>query len=77
MTLKMTRKQELYLIDLGLKSLLDSVIPAPKPKSKPRKIVEKKKRGWSKKQRAKFLATMKRKFQEDTNGKEKGQEKVN
>jgi hypothetical protein len=48
------------LIELGLKSLVDSLIV-----EKPKKVGRK----WTKAQTAKFKATMKKKFWEDTNAK--------
>lgn len=57
--MKLTRKQELYLINRGMISLLDEVIKPIRPKTKP-KIKTKK---WTRMQRAKFAATMKKKWQ--------------
>ena len=56
--IELSRKQELYLIDLGLQKLLDSLI-VPSNGKKPEKS-EPKKRGWSPTQRKRFAATMKR-----------------
>jgi hypothetical protein len=56
MPLRFNRKQELYLIDLGLAALLDKALqnghaPAPEKKQKQK---------WSEAQRRKFKATMKK-----------------
>lgn len=55
--MKLTRKQELYLIDLGLSTLIDRSIPVTKAKP----IVEKKS-SWSAERRKKFSETMKKKW---------------
>lgn len=57
--MKFTRKQELYLIELGTMALLEHVMP--KPKAKPKAKGKK----WTKAQRAKFNATMTKKFEKD------------
>ena len=62
MKLKLTRKQELYLIDLGLAKLLEVAIEGggrSGEKSKEAKAEGKKKR-WSPEQRRKFRASMKK-----------------
>lgn len=56
--IQLSRKQELYLIDLGLQKLLDSLIVSSNGHSV--KKNEPKKRGWSPTQRKRFAATMKR-----------------
>lgn len=61
--MKLTRKHELYLIELGMRALLDSVI-SPVIKKEPKTKAPSKK--WTNAQRAKFKATMKKKFQKDT-----------
>lgn len=55
--MKFTRKHELYLIELGLQSLLDTLV---KPKS-----IKKSGKKWTNAQRKKFKATMQRKFAKD------------
>src|SRR5580765_3270944 len=55
---ELSRKQELYLIDLGLQKLLDSLIVSSNGHSV--KKAEPVKRGWSPAQRKRFAATMKR-----------------
>jgi len=59
--LQLNRKQELYLIDLGLVALLDKAISnghaAVEMKEK---HVKPKKQKWSEEQRRKFKATMKK-----------------
>lgn len=50
----MNRKQELYLINLGLEVVLDRLIK-PKKSSK---------RGWTKEQKAKFKKTMEKKWKD-------------
>lgn len=53
--MNLTRKQELALIDMGLKQLLNNLVKEPKKD----KVVEKPKgRKWTKEQRAKFAKTM-------------------
>lgn len=64
--LKLTRKQELALIDLGLAAVIDRVFKThiePKPKSKPAetpKPAKKNGRKWTPAQRRKFKASMKK-----------------
>jgi hypothetical protein len=54
--MKLTRQQELALIQIGLNSVLNGLISKPKnPRSKSRKT---KKRQWSDAQRKKFAKTM-------------------
>lgn len=62
MSVKLTRRQELALIDLGLSQLLESLnIPKPvKKKSTPKPEKKKAGRKWSPEQRAKFQASMKK-----------------
>jgi hypothetical protein len=60
--MKFTRRQELFLIDLGLKTLLDSLISLPRESKESRS----KGRKWSKTQRKKFASTMQKKFSEDS-----------
>lgn len=57
----MERKHELFLIQLGLKTLLEQMVPA-----KTRKKSEKKssKRKWTKAQHEKYAATMQKKWGE-------------
>ena len=61
--LKLSRKQELALIDLGLNALIDKLSASPKPKSV--KVTTPKstnKKRWTKERRARFAETMARKF---------------
>jgi len=63
MSVKLTRRQELALIDLGLSRLLDEVLNIPKPTKKAKttpKPEKKKSRKWTKAQREKFQATMRK-----------------
>jgi hypothetical protein len=63
MSLRFSRKQELYLIDLGLAALLDKALQkghAPVKEAGPKKQKNK----WSEAQRRKFKATMKRVWKE-------------
>jgi hypothetical protein len=66
--MKFTRTQELALIDLGLKSLLDNLSPISNKKRGSYKIKkqawnkDKKIRIWTKEQRKKFSETMKKKW---------------
>lgn len=65
--MKLTRKQELYLIDLGLSQVIDNLMGHVKSKRTPwnkgiRKNGLKKARKWTKEQRAKYAETMKRKW---------------
>lgn len=60
----LSRKQELYLINLGLKSLVEKTIGGPKPKVK--KVKGHK---WTKAQRKKFINTMKKVWEAKKNGK--------
>lgn len=53
----MTRKQELYLIKIGLETVLDKLIQESQPKPKPQ---TKKQRKWSKEQHRKFADSMKK-----------------
>lgn len=52
--MKLTRKQELYLIDMAVQSIINKVLASV---SKPEK---EKKRGWTPSQRRKFKASMKK-----------------
>ena len=54
----MNRKQELYLIQLGLETLLNKVIAPPKPK-KEKKF---RKAKWTKAQHKKYAETMAKKW---------------
>lgn len=54
----MNRKHELFLIDLGLQTLLNQMVGKPKKKSK----VKPKTRKWTKEQHEKYAATMKKKW---------------
>lgn len=55
--MKFTRKQELVLIELGLKALLNGMVEKPtQSKTKGRR--------WTKTQRAKFSASMQKKWNE-------------
>lgn len=57
----MNRKHELFLIDLGLQTLLDRMVTKPKVK----KVVKKNKGGrkkWTKEQHEKYAATMEKKW---------------
>jgi len=61
--MKLTRKQELALIDIGLKTLLNGLVSNEYPKrsvSKPKR----RKRQWTEAQRKKFSATMRKKWAE-------------
>lgn len=63
--LKLTRKQELQLIDLGLEKLLEKLFPTVKSQPKPVKVKkEPEKRKWTKAQRHAFSLTMKKKWAE-------------
>ena len=61
--LKLTRKQELALIDLGLQKVIDS-LTVSKPKSAPRETPKPKTRRWTTAQRKKFQKSMKKKWAE-------------
>lgn len=52
--LKLTRKQELRLIDIGLASVIDNLVVKTKKGSTGKK--------WTPAQKAKFKATMKKKY---------------
>jgi hypothetical protein len=58
--MKLTRKQELVLINYGLDRLLDELIVevAPRNPKTQRKVTTTKKRKWSKAQHEKFAKTM-------------------
>jgi len=69
MQMTLTRKQELYLIDLGLRALLDQTVPTASNGHRSQKNVEKadyaekklkkdKRPAWTPERRAKFAATM-------------------
>jgi hypothetical protein len=60
MNIKLTRKQELRLIQLGLDSLLGS--ESNHVERKPRESKKTKERKWTNTQRKKFSATMRRKW---------------
>ena len=55
----MTRTQEKFLINLGLETLLERMIPV-NPRKK--KVTKKPKSGWSDERRAKFQQTMHKKY---------------
>lgn len=58
----MNRKHELFLINLGLQTLLDSMIPAKKSAKKVK--AKKTTRKWTKEQHEKYAATMEKKWGE-------------
>ena len=55
--MKLNRRQELALIELGMQALLDK-ISAPKPRGP----YSKTKSAWTEERRSKFAATMKKKY---------------
>ena len=55
----MERKHELFLIQLGLKTLLEQMVPAKPSKGK---TVKTSKRKWTKEQHEKYAATMEKKW---------------
>jgi hypothetical protein len=55
----MNRKHELFLINLGLETLLDRSVPQKKVVVKEKKV---NKRKWSKERHKKFAETMAKKF---------------
>ena len=58
--MKLTRKHELLLIDLGMRQVLDNLLPKPKAKKKvATKTIGRK---WTKAQRKKFAESMKKKW---------------
>lgn len=72
MKLKLSRKQELSLIDLGLAALLDKALSNGASISLKEKHPAPKKQKWSEEQRRKFKATMKRVWKEKKAAKEQG-----
>lgn len=56
----MNRKHELFLIDLGLQTLLNQMVGKPSKKAKKEK--KPKTRKWTKEQHEKYAATMKKKW---------------
>ena len=56
--MKLTRKHELFLIDIGLRQVIDNLLSKPK-KVKPAKKIGRK---WTKAQRDKFTQSMKEKW---------------
>lgn len=58
--LKLSRKQELQLIDLGIEKVLEKMFP-PKSTNKP-KIEKKSGKKWSAERRKKFSQAMKKKW---------------
>lgn len=66
MKISLSRKQELYLIQLGLNSLIENIGVSVPRKAAKRAPWNKGKSGrkWSPQQKAKFIATMKKKWAE-------------
>lgn len=71
--MKLTREQELYLIELGIQTLVGRAMEnhsprqqAPQAPPKTHKAPKRKRPGWTDAQRAKFKQTMLDKFGKDT-----------